>query len=187
MSHKKIAAGGGMASKQDFYKEFVGQKIGDYTIKKLLGIGGMGAVFLAHNPLMDVKVALKMLLPELTRDDEYVSRFFREARSAFQLKHENIATVYHAGQDEKTDTTYMAMELVIGSTLKQVLKQKKKLEINEAVKIISQSVKGLAAAHKEGIVHRDIKPDNILINKDGQVKIADFGLARGSSAKECYS
>ncbi|MCD4657589.1 MAG: protein kinase [Planctomycetes bacterium] len=173
-----------MYRRSEEFKKYIGIEIGDYYIKKLLGVGGMGAVFLAKNRMMDVQVALKMLLPEYTKDTVFVERFFREARSAFQLKHENIATVYHAGQDKKLNVIFLVMELIVGSSIGDIIKVQKKLGIFESVKIVAQSLKGLEEAHKNGIIHRDIKPDNILINREGVIKIADFGLARGNTSRD---
>lgn len=111
-----------MVFRGDDFKKYEGTRISDYDVKKLIGVGGMGAVFLAENPFMKIKVALKVLLPEYSVDESFVERFFREARNAHQLKHQNAAQVFHAGRDEASNLVFMAMELVAGSTLKRIMK-----------------------------------------------------------------
>jgi serine/threonine protein kinase/Tfp pilus assembly protein PilF len=161
----------------------IGQQISHYKILKKLGEGGMGEVFLAQDTKLDRKVALKFLPPSLTRDTDAKERFKREAKAAAALNHPNIVTIYEINQHE--DQTYIAMEHVEGQTLKEIITenstlniQNSKLTIEKIIDITTQICEGLAKAHEAGIVHRDIKPQNILINKEGRVKILDFGLAK---------
>ena len=159
-------------------KELVGSIIGEYQLKRLLGKGGMGAVFLAWHVHMKLPYALKVLLPELSNNEHYLERFFREARQAAQLKHPNVVSVQTAGKDG--GYAYMAMDYVEGSSLKTTLAKApyKRLGAEVAVELIIQALRGVGAAHKLGMIHRDIKPDNIMLSTKGEVKVADFGLAR---------
>jgi len=141
----------------------------------LLGQGGMGAVYEARQKRLDRPVALKVLLPDADREASFAERFEREARSLARLQHPNIVTVHDSGQSG--DLYYFIMEYVDGSNLRQVMNAGA-VHPSKALAIIGQVCDALAYAHKEGIVHRDIKPENILIDKNGRVKIADFGIAK---------
>jgi predicted Ser/Thr protein kinase len=141
----------------------------------LLGIGGMGAVYRARQPSLDRLVAVKILPPEVGADPTFAERFTREARALAKLGHQNIVTVYDFGQVD--GLYYFIMEYVEGTNLRQLM-QSGELQPEEAMAIIPQICEALQFAHDEGIVHRDVKPENILVGRRGRVKIADFGLAR---------
>jgi len=152
-----------------------GTKLGRYEIRQKIGAGGMGEVYLATDEQLDRQVALKVLLPEFCSDDERTNRFKLEAKAASALNHPNIITIYEVGiEDERL---YIATEFVDGATLRERLNSGEMTYL-EAIKIAEQVADALAVAHEAGIVHRDIKPDNIMIRKDGIVKILDFGLAK---------
>ena len=153
----------------------IAETISHYRILAKLGQGGMGVVYKAEDTKLDRLVALKLLAPELTRDPEAKIRFVREAKAAAALNHPNIATIYEI--DEADDITFIAMEFVAGVSLKQKLAAGP-LAMAEALAITIQIATGLARAHSQGIVHRDIKPGNILLTSEGGVKIVDFGLAK---------
>jgi len=153
----------------------VGQHIGHYKILNLLGAGGMGEVYLAHDTSLGRKIALKLLPADFTIDDERVRRFQQEARAASALNHPNILTIYEIGQFD--NRRFMATEFIEGRTLRQLAKGSN-LGLSQALDIASQIAGALAAAHQAGIVHRDIKPENIMLRPDGYVKVLDFGLAK---------
>jgi len=144
-------------------------------ILECLGRGGMGVVYKARQPRLDRVVALKILSPEKQDDPKFAERFEREARALARLNHPNIVTVYDFGQTQ--GNCYLLMEFVDGLTLRQLF-QTRKLAPAEALNIVPKICEALQYAHNEGIVHRDIKPENILLDKKGQVKIADFGIAK---------
>ena len=153
----------------------VGKNLGPYRVDRKLGQGGMGTVYLAHDTNLQRPVAVKVLTPQLADDLEYVDRFVREARLAAQISHANVVQVYYAAAE--AGVAFMALELIEGGSLKELAEQGK-LAPRQAVQIARDAARGLGAAHKRGIVHRDLKPENILLTQDGDVKIADFGLAR---------
>jgi len=153
----------------------IGQTISQYKILEKLGEGGMGEVFLAEDTKLKRKVALKFLSQEFTKNKDAVERFQREAQAAAALNHPNIVTIYDI--NEHKDQTYITMEYVEGQTLKEQITNHQ-LPITKILDITTQICEGLSKAHEAGIVHRDIKPHNILIDKDGRVKILDFGLAK---------
>ncbi|MBI4691292.1 MAG: CHASE2 domain-containing protein [Nitrospirae bacterium] len=153
--------------------------LGRYEIQKELGRGAMGTVFLGKDPKINRLVAIKtMRFDEIEQDqlDETKKRFFREAEAAGTLSHPNIVTIYDAGEEH--DVAYVAMELLDGQDLSAFATKENKLPIKETLRIISSVAGGLDYAHSKGIVHRDIKPANIMLLKNGEVKIADFGIAR---------
>ncbi len=153
-----------------------GYKINDrYQIIKTLGEGGMANVYLAHDNILDRDVAVKVLRGDLANDEKFVRRFQREALSASSLSHPNIVEMYDVGEDD--GQYYIVMEYVDGKTLKQVLKQRGHLSITEVVDIMLQVTDGMAHAHDAYIIHRDIKPQNIMILSNGMIKITDFGVA----------
>jgi serine/threonine protein kinase len=156
--------------------ETVGTRVGRYELSKLLGRGGMGCVYLGWDAQLRRKVAVKVLLPEVAGDAESRARFLREARAAAAVTHDHIVAVYEAGQDG--DTAYMAMPYLPGMTLQQYLDAKGRPPIPVAVRIAREVASGLVAAHAAGLLHRDIKPGNVLLEAPkGRVKILDFGLA----------
>ena len=153
-----------------------GYKINDrYQIIKTLGEGGMANVYLAHDTILDRNVAVKVLRGDLANDEKFVRRFQREALSASSLSHPNIVEMYDVGEDD--GQYYIVMEYVDGKTLKQVLKARGKLSVPEVVDIMLQLTDGMAHAHDSYIIHRDIKPQNIMILSNGMIKITDFGVA----------
>src|SRR5438132_8957409 len=144
-------------------------------ILRLVGQGGMGAVYKARQPKLDRLIAVKILPPEVARDPAFAERFMREARSLARLNHPNIVTIYDFGEVE--GLYYFSMEFVDGKNVRQLL-EANELPAALALKIVPQVCDALQYAHDEGIVHRDSKPDNILLDQRGRVKIADFGLAK---------
>ena len=155
-----------------------------YRVEARLGAGGMGEVYLAEDTQLGRKVALKILPAEVTRDEERVRRFEREARAASALNHPNILTIYEIGQGEAGH--FIANEFVEGSTLRDLLSAGK-IELKKLLDIGSQVAEALAEAHRAGIVHRDIKPENIMVRRDGYAKLLDFGLAKLTEAKPATS
>ena len=151
-----------------------------YEVHKRIGRGGMADVFSARDLLLDRQVAMKVLFPEFAVDENFVERFRREAQSAANLSHPNIVNVYDWGKFE--GTYFIAMEEVQGRTLADVLKTNKQLTAKQAAEIASEVAAALGFAHDGGLAHRDIKPANILIGSNGQVKVADFGIARAMNA-----
>jgi len=153
-----------------------GQKINDrYEIIRVIGEGGMANVYLATDTILDRKVAVKVLRGDLATDEKFVRRFQREALSASSLNHPNIVEMYDVGEDD--GNFYIVMEYVEGKNLKQLVKRRTKLSIPEVVDIMKQLTDGIAHAHDSFIIHRDIKPQNMLILDNGLVKITDFGIA----------
>ena len=147
-----------------------------YTVEKTLGKGGMATVELAEDTQLGRKVAVKRLFASLAGDAVFQERFFREARMAAALSHPNLVAVYDVGQDE--GLPYIVMEYVEGETLAELMKRSGPVPPERAVDLLLQICAGLEAAHAAGLVHRDIKPQNLLVRTDGVVKIADFGIAR---------
>lgn len=153
-----------------------GTKINDrYSIIRTLGEGGMANVYLAYDTILDRNVAVKVLRGDLRNDEKFVRRFQREALSASSLNHPNIVEMYDVGEDD--GEYYIVMEYVEGKTLKQLLKRRGSLTITEVIDIMSQLTDGMAHAHDSYIIHRDIKPQNIMILENGLIKITDFGIA----------
>ncbi len=152
-----------------------GDRIDRYDVLSLLGSGGMGEVYLAHDEKLDRKIALKLLPSYFTTNEERLRRFQQEARAASALNHPNIITIHEIGQVENRN--FIATEFVDGETLRQRMKRGP-LSLNESLDIAIQVCSALAAAHKAGIVHRDIKPENVMLRPDGYVKVLDFGLAK---------
>ncbi len=158
----------------------IGQTISQYTILEKLGEGGMGIVYKAQDTKLDRLVALKFLPHNLTANADDKARFLQEAKAAAALNHPNICTIH--GIDDREDRPYIVMEFVDGESLKAQVKQKR-LSVSEVIEIGQRIAEGLNAAHERGVVHRDIKSDNIMVTREGIVKIMDFGLAklRGSA------
>lgn len=153
-----------------------GQKINDrYQIVKTIGEGGMANVYLAYDTILERNVAVKILRGDLANDEKFVRRFQREALSASSLSHPNIVEVYDVGEDN--GVYYIVMEYIEGKHLKQLIKKRGKLTLNEVIDIMLQVTDGIACAHDSYIIHRDIKPQNIMILDSGIVKITDFGIA----------
>ena len=156
--------------------------LGRYEIIDELGQGAMGIVYKAKDPLIDRTLAIKTISLNLALDekDEYEARFYQEAKAAGRLSHPNIVTVYDVGKSG--DVAYIAMEFLEGRELRDVLKDNKRLPVSQVLDIIIQVASGLDYAHEHGIVHRDVKPSNIMVMREGVVKITDFGIARMASA-----
>jgi eukaryotic-like serine/threonine-protein kinase len=156
--------------------------LGRYEIISELGQGAMGIVYKARDPLIDRVVAIKTinLNQALDEREEYEGRFYQEARAAGRLSHHNIVTIYDVGKSG--DVAYIAMEFLLGRELRDVLNERPLLPLAQVLDIVGQVAQGLAYAHEHGIIHRDVKPSNIMIVQDGHVKITDFGIARMASA-----
>jgi eukaryotic-like serine/threonine-protein kinase len=149
---------------------------GRYRLVELLGQGGMARIYRAHDNQLDRFVAVKLLRPEYGRDPDFGSRFRHEARAAASLNHPNVVSVYDYGQDEAGP--FIVMELVDGEDLAAIVKRSGALPPRQAARIIAETARALHAAHGRGIVHRDVKPGNIMIDREGRVKVTDFGIAR---------
>jgi serine/threonine-protein kinase len=152
------------------------RELGGFTLISRLGAGGMGAVYKARQNSMDRMVALKVLPPKLAKDASFIERFFREARSVARLNHPNIVQGIDVG--EASGYYYFAMEFVEGSSLRDMIQEQGTIGEAESLDIVSQVAQGLQHAHAHGLIHRDVKPDNVLLDKDGTAKVCDLGLAR---------
>jgi serine/threonine protein kinase len=150
--------------------------LGNYIIMDKIGSGGMGDVFKAQHKVMDRIVAIKVLPPSVTKDTNALQRFKREAKAAAKLFHPNIVTAFDA--DQASDVSFLVMEFVDGGDLSALVKKDGPLPVDKALDCVLQAARGLEFAHKKGVVHRDIKPGNLLLDADGTVKILDMGLAR---------
>src|ERR1700761_2794740 len=151
-----------------------------YHVRSRIAHGGMATVYLATDTRLDREVALKVMHADLARDDDFVDRFIGEAKSVARLSHPNVVGVYDQGSDGQH--LYLAMEYVPGKTLRELLRARGWLPWQEALAVMEPLLAGLAAAHQAGIVHRDMKPENVLLTADGRVKVVDFGLARAAAA-----
>jgi serine/threonine protein kinase/tetratricopeptide (TPR) repeat protein len=152
-------------------------RLGQYEILAPLGSGGMGEVYVARDPSLGRKVAIKLLPIRLSGDRETLARFTREARSASALNHPNIVTIHEVGMDQGSGSPYIVMEFIDGRDLRGLISDGP-LPNQKTLDIAAQIADGLAAAHEQGIIHRDLKPENVMVTKDGYVKILDFGLAK---------
>ncbi len=164
------------------HHSLVGQTVGGYEILELVGEGGMGAVYKARQLSLDRIVALKVLAPHLAGNEEFVARFKREARSIAKVNHSNILQVHDVADAEHLH--FIAMEFIEGTNLSAKLKEKGFLDWRVCSEYVRQAALGLASAAKAGVIHRDIKPDNLMITKDDVVKVSDFGLAKEMSSGE---
>src|SRR5215204_2551362 len=153
---------------------------GRYQVRSRIARGGMATVYLATDLRLERRVAIKVMHGHLADDNTFKTRFVQEARSAARLAHPNVVNVFDQGQD--ADMAYLVMEYLPGITLRELLKDYKRLTPEQTVDIMDAVLSGLAAAHKAGIVHRDLKPENVLLADDGRIKLGDFGLARAASA-----
>jgi eukaryotic-like serine/threonine-protein kinase len=152
-----------------------GTRIGRYEVRSLLGVGGMGEVYLAQDEVLHRPVALKVLPAEVAQDGRRIKRFQKEARAAAALTHPNLAHVYEVG--EQDGTHFIAMELIDGPTLRECIREGS-ADLPKLLRYLQHAAEGLAKAHAAGIVHRDLKPDNIMITRDGFAKVLDFGVAK---------
>lgn len=158
---------------------------GRYEIQELIGTGGMSDVYRARCNKLNRNVAVKVLKQEFSENRDFVAKFRREAEAAANLMHPNIVTVYDVGEDN--GISYIVMELVDGYTLKEYIEKKSRLAINECISIAIPIASGIEAAHNKGIIHRDIKPQNVIISKDGKVKVTDFGIAKTTTSNTISS
>ena len=155
---------------------------GRYQLTRIVDSGGMATIYAAMDLRLDREVAVKIMHPHLANDENYVSRFIREAKAAAAISHPNIVAIQDQGWNQGgTPCVFIVMELIDGDTFRTHLDHQGRIDFESLMGIMRPALSALAAAHKKGIVHRDIKPENILIAKDGRIKIADFGLARGAS------
>ncbi|MEJ2735611.1 MAG: ABC transporter substrate-binding protein [Anaerolineae bacterium] len=159
-------------------KDLVGTQLGKYEIQAEIGKGGMGIVYLGYDPLLDRQVAIKVLAPHLVWEEGFVERFLREARAAARIKHPNIVTIHDVGQEE--DQFYFVMEYLAGQTLAEYIRERGALPPSEVESILTPVADALDYAHRHELVHRDIKPGNIIIGPTGQVTLTDFGIARAA-------
>jgi Tol biopolymer transport system component len=156
-------------------QDLVGQKLGPYSVTAAVGAGAMGEVYLAQDTRLDRRVALKIMPARFTRDGARVARFRREAKAASALNHPNIITIYEIGEID--GTWFIAAEFIDGMTVRELF-GRRELPLSEVLDVSLQCARALEAAHEAGIVHRDVKPENIMLRPDGLVKVVDFGLAR---------
>jgi serine/threonine-protein kinase len=154
---------------------------GRYQIIEELGKGGMGKVYKAHDTEIKEKVALKLLKPEIAADEKTIERFRNEIRLARKIVHKNVGRMYDLGKEQ--DTYYISMEYVSGEDLKSFIRRSGQLAVGTTIKIANQVCEGLSEAHRLGVIHRDLKPQNVMIDKDGNARIMDFGIARSLKAK----
>ncbi|HEY2216926.1 MAG TPA: protein kinase [Solirubrobacteraceae bacterium] len=153
---------------------------GRYRLEGRLGFGGMSTVHLAMDQRLERQVAVKLLAEHLAEDPTFVSRFQREAQAAARLVHPNIVQVFDSGQDESSGQYFIVMEYIEGQSCAEILRDDGWLEVDEAIAIIDQACEGLHYAHRHGVVHRDVKPGNLLRAREGDVKLADFGIAKAT-------
>jgi len=153
---------------------------GRYELGRRLGIGGMSTVQLALDRRLERNVAVKLLAEHLADDPAFVSRFRREALAAARLVHPNVVQVFDFGFDEAAGQHFIVMEHVPGRSCAELLRERGHLDVDEAVDIVAQACRGLDYAHRNGVVHRDVKPGNLLVTDEGGVKLADFGIAKAT-------
>jgi eukaryotic-like serine/threonine-protein kinase len=154
---------------------------GRYRIDRRLGAGGMSTVFMATDTVLERPVAVKLLAEHLADDEAFVARFRREALAAARLQHPNIVQVFDSGQDPESRRHYIVMEYVDGPSCADLLRERKRLEVEETVQIVRDACQGLAYAHRAGVIHRDVKPGNLLITEEMRTtKLADFGIAKAA-------
>jgi eukaryotic-like serine/threonine-protein kinase len=153
---------------------------GRYRLQRRLGYGGMSTVHLALDLRLERQVAVKLLAEHLADDPAFVSRFQREAQAAARLIHPNIVQIFDSGLDESAGQHFIVMEYIEGHSCAEILRDEGWVEVPQAVSIIEQACEGLHYAHRHGVVHRDVKPGNLLRSREGQVKLADFGIAKAT-------
>jgi eukaryotic-like serine/threonine-protein kinase len=151
-----------------------------YRLDSRLGFGGMSTVHLAMDLRLERQVAVKLLAEHLADDPAFVSRFQREAQAAARLVHPNIVQVFDSGRDERTGQYFIVMEYIEGASCAEILRDEHWVEVDQALSIIGQACEGLHYAHRHGVVHRDVKPGNLLRAREGEVKLADFGIAKAT-------
>jgi eukaryotic-like serine/threonine-protein kinase len=153
---------------------------GRYELERRLGIGGMSTVQLAFDRRLERRVAIKLLAEHLADDPAFVSRFRREALAAARLVHPNVVQVFDFGFDEAAHQHFIVMEHIDGASCAELLRERGHLDVEDAVEVVAQACRGLDYAHRNGVVHRDVKPGNLLRAQDGTVKLADFGIAKAT-------
>jgi eukaryotic-like serine/threonine-protein kinase len=152
-----------------------------YRLDRRLGAGGMSTVFLAVDTVLERRVAVKLLAEHLAEDEAFVARFRREALSAAKLQHPNIVQVFDSGKDQDSERHYIVMEFVEGPSCADLLREEKELGVEQAVRYVVDACHGLDYAHRAGVIHRDVKPGNLLVSTDaGTLKLADFGIAKAA-------
>ena len=165
-----------------------GDRFRGYVVERLLGKGGLGAVYLVHHEVLETPFALKVLYPDIAATNEhYVKRFLREAKIATRIRHPNLVTVHDAGLDEEHNLYYIIMDWVSGGDLRQAIAFAGHFDPDRAVEVVMQVASALDAAHKFQVVHRDIKPENIMIQPDGLVKLVDLGIAKAGGITDSLS
>ena len=157
---------------------------GRYRLDRRLGAGGMSTVRLAMDTRLERKVAVKLLAEHLADDPGFTARFRREALAAARLVHPNVVQVFDFGSDEPTGRQYIAMEFIDGPSCAELLREHEVIPVREGVDLVAQACRGLHYAHRNGVVHRDVKPGNLLVNPDGVVKLADFGIAKAAEQSD---
>jgi eukaryotic-like serine/threonine-protein kinase len=157
---------------------------GRYRLERRLGVGGMATVQLAFDTRLERYVAVKLLAEHLADDSNFVSRFRHEALAAARLVHPNVVQVFDFGLDEATHRNFIVMEYVNGQSCAEMLRERRSLPPREAVDILAQACRGLDYAHRNGVVHRDVKPGNLLVNRERMVKLADFGIAKAAEQSD---
>ena len=154
---------------------------GRYVLERRLGAGGMSTVFLARDSVLERRVAVKLLAEHLSDDEDFVARFRREALAAAKLQHPNIVQVFDSGEDEPSSRHFIVMEYVNGPSAADLLREHRRLGVEQTVEIVRGACHGLDYAHRAGVIHRDVKPGNLLISDEsGTVKLADFGIAKAA-------
>ncbi len=153
---------------------------GRYQLEGRLGFGGMSTVHLALDTRLERRVAVKLLAEHLAEDPTFVSRFQREAQAAARLVHPNVVQIFDSGQDDPTGQYFIVMEYIEGRSCAEILRDEGWVEVDDGASIIEQACEGLHYAHRNGVVHRDVKPGNLLRSHDGEVKLADFGIAKAT-------
>src|SRR5688572_3717748 len=154
---------------------------GRYRLDRRLGAGGMSTVFLALDTVLERRVAVKLLAEHLAEDEDFVARFRREALSAAKLQHPNVVQVFDSGKDEDSERHYIVMEFVEGPSCADLMREEKELGVEQAVRYVVDACHGLDYAHRAGVIHRDVKPGNLLISTEaGTLKLADFGIAKAA-------
>jgi serine/threonine-protein kinase len=157
---------------------------GRYRLERRLGVGGMSTVQLAFDTRLERNVAVKLLAEHLAQDPSFVSRFRREALAAARLVHPNVVQVFDFGSDDASGRQFIVMEYVDGQSCAEILRERGHLPPGEAVDILGQACRGLDYAHRNGVVHRDVKPGNLLRSRDGMIKLADFGIAKAAEQSD---
>src|SRR5499433_896171 len=157
-----------------------GDRFGKYQVLERIGRGGMGTIFKAHDPVLDRRVALKVISTEIEVTDELRARFFREAQACARITHPNIVIVHDMGEDD--GRLFIVMELLEGEELRRVIARQAQVSLKDKLDIVRQLCDGLHFAHQQGVVHRDVKPANVIVLRTGQVKILDFGIAQIAGA-----